>query len=34
MLYTIKGDRIEIVCFLLDILDHPSYDKKFGYKKR
>jgi len=32
MLYTIKGDQIEIVCFVLDIMDHPKYDKKFGYK--
>jgi len=34
MLYTIKGDRIEVICFILDILDHSSYNKKFGYKKR
>ena len=34
MLYTIKGDTVEIVCFILDILDHPSYDKKFKYKKK
>lgn len=34
MLYTIKGDQIEIVCFVLDILDHDNYNKKFGYKKK
>ncbi len=34
MLYTIKGDQIEIICFILDILDHKNYDKKFKYKKR
>ena len=33
MLYTIKGDQIEIICFVLDILDHKRYDKIFGYKK-
>ncbi len=33
MLYTIKGDQIEIVCFILDVLDHDKYNKKFGYKK-
>ena len=33
MLYTIKGDQIEIVCFILDIIDHNKYNKKFGYKK-
>ena len=34
MLYTLKGDEIEIVAFVLDILPHPDYDKKFGYKRR
>jgi Txe/YoeB family toxin of Txe-Axe toxin-antitoxin module len=34
MLYTVKGDLIEVFCFILDILDHPRYDKKFGYKKK
>lgn len=34
MLYTIKGDQIEIICFVLGILDHDAYDKKFGYKKK
>jgi Txe/YoeB family toxin of Txe-Axe toxin-antitoxin module len=34
MLYTIKGDQIEIICFILDILNHKEYDKKFGYEKK
>lgn len=34
MVYTIKGDQIEIICFVLDIMDHARYDKVFGYKKR
>lgn len=34
MLYTLKGDHVEIVAFVLDILDHPTYDKKFGYRKK
>lgn len=34
MLYTIKGDKEEIFCFVLDILDHKEYDKLFGYRKR
>ncbi|MBI2628866.1 hypothetical protein HYW74_02190 [Candidatus Pacearchaeota archaeon] len=34
MLYTLKGDKIEVVAFVLDIIDHPTYDKKFGYKSR
>lgn len=36
MLYTNVREtgEIEIVAFIVDILDHPSYDKKFGYRKR
>ncbi|MBS3100318.1 hypothetical protein J4463_03855 [Candidatus Pacearchaeota archaeon] len=34
MLYTIKGNEIEIICFILDIINHPDYNKLFGYKKR
>lgn len=34
MLYTIKGDQIEIICFILNIINHKEYDKKFGYKKK
>ena len=34
MLYTIKGDKVQIICFVLDIIDHKKYDKLFGYKKK
>lgn len=34
MLYTIKGDQVEIICFILDIIDHDIYDKKFSYRKK
>jgi len=34
MLYTIKGDQIEILCFVVDILDHNDYNKRFKYKKK
>lgn len=34
MLYTLKGDEVEIIAFVLDIIDHPTYNKKFGYKRR
>jgi hypothetical protein len=36
MLYTLTDGetRIEIIAFILDLLDHKKYDKKFGYKKR
>lgn len=34
MLYTIRGDEIEIICFILEIIDHDDYDKIFGYRKK
>ncbi|MBN1156943.1 type II toxin-antitoxin system RelE/ParE family toxin [Candidatus Woesearchaeota archaeon] len=35
MLYTLVDgeNEIEIIAFVLDIIDHKKYDKKFGYKK-
>lgn len=33
MLYTLtNNEEIEIIAFVLDIIDHPDYDKKFGYR--
>lgn len=34
MLYTLTNDEteIEIIAFILDIVDHDKYNKKFGYK--
>ena len=34
MLYTLKGSEIEILCFILEIVDHKKYDKVFGYRKK
>ena len=35
MLYTLtNNEEIEIIAFVLDIVDHPTYDDKFGYKGR
>ncbi len=36
MLYTlVEGEtKIEIVAFVLDIIDHKDYNKKFGYNKK
>ena len=36
MLYTLTdGDtEIEIVAFVLDVIDHREYDRKFGYRKK
>jgi hypothetical protein len=34
MLYTLTNDEkeVEIIAFVLDIIDHETYNKKFGYK--
>ncbi len=36
MLYSLTDSetKIEIIAFILDIMDHPAYDRKFGYRKR
>jgi len=33
MVYTIRGNEIEIIALILDILNHKNYTKKFKYKK-
>lgn len=32
LIYTITGNRVEIVTFIMDIFNHKDYDKVFGYK--
>ena len=32
MIYTVRGTEIEVISILLEVIDHKSYDKKFGYK--
>jgi hypothetical protein len=34
MLYTLtdRESEVEIIAFVLDVIDHKEYDKKFGYK--
>jgi hypothetical protein len=36
MIYTLTNGEtiIEIIAFVIDIVDHPTYNKKFGYKKK
>lgn len=34
MIYTLESDEIEIISFVLDIIDHKEYDKKFKFRKR
>ncbi len=33
MLYTIAINEFEIVCFVVEILDHDKYNQLFGYRK-
>ncbi len=35
MLYMLTngGTNFEIIVFVIDIIDHPDYNKKFGYRK-
>jgi len=33
MLYTIEGNKVEILIFVLKIVDHKNYNKLFGYRK-
>ena len=34
MLYTLRGDKVELICFIIELIDHKKYDRLFGYKKR
>lgn len=34
LIYTLKGDDLEVIAFILDIISHPEYNKRFGYRKR
>lgn len=33
MIYTIRGNSIEIITIVLGLMDHRDYEKKFGYRK-
>ncbi|KYK26572.1 hypothetical protein AYK26_07365 [Euryarchaeota archaeon SM23-78] len=33
MIYTLRGNEVEIISLILDLFDHKRYTKKFGYKK-
>jgi|SRR3989344_2456319 len=33
LLYMVTSENVEIINFILDIVDHKKYDKIFGYKK-
>ena len=34
MIYTLESYEIEIIAFVLDIINHGDYNKKFGFRKK
>ncbi len=34
LLYTLIGDEVKIIAFILEFMDHEKYNKVFGYKKK
>ena len=32
LIYTITGNKLEVISFIMSIFDHKNYDKAFGYK--
>ena len=34
LLYTVVGEETHIIAFILEYIDHKTYDKLFGYKKK
>ncbi|MBI2653951.1 hypothetical protein HYX02_04015 [Candidatus Woesearchaeota archaeon] len=34
MIYTLESDEIEIIAFVLDIINHDGYNKKFKFRKK
>jgi hypothetical protein len=32
LVYTVTGNQVEIITFVMDIFNHKDYDKVFGYK--
>ncbi|HLD04088.1 MAG TPA: hypothetical protein VJG90_00050 [Candidatus Nanoarchaeia archaeon] len=34
LIYTLLGDEVKIITFVLEFMDHKTYDKVFGYRKK
>ena len=34
LLYTLIGDEVKIIAFILEFMNHDKYNKIFGYKKK
>ena len=32
IIYTLTGDQVKIITFILEIMDHKKYDKVFGWR--
>lgn len=34
LLYTLIGEEVRIIAFILEVMDHSKYNKAFSYRKR
>jgi len=34
LIYTLIGEEVKIIAFILEFIDHDKYNKRFGYKKK
>ncbi|MBL7100663.1 MAG: hypothetical protein ISS23_01775 [Nanoarchaeota archaeon] len=34
LLYTLAGDEVKIIAFVLEYMDHDAYNEIFGYRKK
>ena len=34
LIYTLSGDEVKVIAFVLEFMDHKKYDKIFGYHKK
>jgi hypothetical protein len=32
LIYTLIGDRVQVSCVVLEVLNHKDYDRRFGYR--
>ena len=33
MLYTISDEELKVIAFIIDVVDHKGYNRRFGYKQ-
>ena len=34
LIYTIRGDQVEVISVILEWMDHKEYARRFGYRKK